>query len=105
MDLRERAPVSRQKPIGGVGPGMYFARHIMAATGQSIGLIPCALGGSTIAQWDPVGKIHGDSSLYGAMLNRVRSAGTQHIEGLVWCRENAKPSYHKLKHMTPNCWR
>jgi sialate O-acetylesterase len=82
--FREQAPISRQKPIGGVGPGMYFARHVLAVTGRPIGLIPCALGGSTIAQWDPAGKIHGDSSLYGAMLNRVRSAGTQHIKGLVW---------------------
>jgi peptidoglycan/xylan/chitin deacetylase (PgdA/CDA1 family) len=82
--FREQAPISRQKPIGGVGPGMYFARHVLAGTGRPIGLIPCALGGSTIAQWDPSGKIHGDSTLYGAMLNRVRSAGTQHIKGLVW---------------------
>ncbi len=82
--FRDQAPISRQKPIGGVGPGLYFARHVLAATGRPIGLIPCALGGSTIAQWDPAGKIHGDSSLYGAMLNRVRSAGTQHIKGLVW---------------------
>jgi peptidoglycan/xylan/chitin deacetylase (PgdA/CDA1 family) len=82
--FREQAPISRQKPIGGVGPGMYFARHVLAGTSRPIGLIPCALGGSTIAQWDPAGKIHGDSTLYGAMLNRVRSAGTQHIKGLVW---------------------
>jgi peptidoglycan/xylan/chitin deacetylase (PgdA/CDA1 family) len=80
----EQAKISRQKPVGGVGPGMYFARHVLAGTNRSIGLIPCALGGSTIAQWDPAGTIHGDSSLYGAMLNRVRSAGTQHIKGLVW---------------------
>ena len=82
--FREQAPISRQNPIGGVGPGMYFARHVLAGTGRPIGLVPCALGGSTIAQWDPAGKIHGDSSLYGAMLNRVRSAGTHHIKGLVW---------------------
>ena len=82
--FQEQAPISRQKPIGGVGPGLYFARHVLAATGRPIGLIPCALGGSTIAQWDPSGKIHGDSTLYGAMLNRVRSAGTRHIKGLVW---------------------
>ena len=82
--FRDQAPISRQKPIGGVGPGLYFARHVLAGTGKPIGLIPCALGGSTIAQWDPAGKIHGESSLYGAMLNRVRSAGTQHIKGLVW---------------------
>jgi hypothetical protein len=82
--FREQAIISRQKPIGGVGPGIYFARQVLASTGRPIGLIPCALGGSTIDQWDPAGKIHGDSSLYGAMLNRVRSAGIQNIKGLIW---------------------
>jgi peptidoglycan/xylan/chitin deacetylase (PgdA/CDA1 family) len=80
----EQAPISRQKPIGGVGSGMYFARHVLASTGRPIGLIPCALGGSKIDQWNPAGKIHGDSTLYGAMLHRVLSAGAQHIKGLIW---------------------
>jgi peptidoglycan/xylan/chitin deacetylase (PgdA/CDA1 family) len=82
--FRDQAPVSRLKPIGGVGPGMFFARHVFASTGRPIGLIPCALGGSKIDQWDPAGKIHGDSTLYGAMLHRVRSAGVEHIKGLLW---------------------
>jgi len=82
--FRDQAEKSRRNPIGGVGPGIYFARHVLAGTGRPIGLIPCALGGSTIAQWDPAGKIHGDSTLYGAMLNRARSAGTRHIKGLIW---------------------
>jgi sialate O-acetylesterase len=82
--FKEQSVISHQHPIGGIGPGMYFARHIKAVTGRPVGLIPCALGGSTIAQWDPAGKIHGDSTLYGAMLNRSRSAGAQHIRGLLW---------------------
>lgn len=75
---------SKQHPIGGVGPGIYFARHLHATTGIPVGLIPCALGGSTIDQWDPRGKARGDSSLYGAMLGRIRSGGTDRIKGLVW---------------------
>ncbi len=82
--FQEQSVISRQKPIGRTGPGIYFARHLAAATGRNIGLIPCALGGSKIDQWDPAGKSHGDSSLYGAMLHRVRSAGFEHIKGLVW---------------------
>ena len=82
--FREQSVISHRHPIGGVGPGMYFARYVLKGTGRPIGLIPCALGGSTIAQWDPAGKIHGDSTLYGAMLNRCRSAGLQHIKGMVW---------------------
>ncbi len=82
----DQSKASLKNPIGGVGPGLYFARHVLAATGRPIGLIPCALGGSTIAQWDPAGKVRGDSTLYGAMLNRARSAGTGHLKGLVWCQ-------------------
>jgi len=82
--FRENAEKSRNQPLGGVGPGIYFARHLIAATGQPVGLIPCALGGSTIDQWDPRGKVRGDSSLYGAMLNRIRSTNMDHIKGLVW---------------------
>jgi sialate O-acetylesterase len=63
---------------------MFFARHVFASTGRPIGLIPCALGGSKIDQWDPAGKKRGDSTLYGAMLHRVRSAGVGHIKGLLW---------------------
>ena len=82
--FKEQRSKSRENPIGGVGPGLYFARHLNAATGHSIGLIPCALGGSTISQWDPAGKIHGDSSLYGGMINRIQSAGPENIKGLLW---------------------
>jgi sialate O-acetylesterase len=100
--FREQAIISRRKPIGGVGPGIYFARQVLASTGRPIGLIPCALGGSTIDQWDPAGKIHGDSSLYGAMLNRVRSAGIQNIKGLIWSQGESEamlgqPETYKAK--------
>jgi len=82
--FQEQSRISHKKPIGGIGPGIYFARHILASTGRKIGLIPCALGGSQITQWDPAGKLHGDSTLYGAMLKRVRSAGSKNIKGLIW---------------------
>jgi peptidoglycan/xylan/chitin deacetylase (PgdA/CDA1 family) len=100
--FREQAKKSRRNPIGGIGPGIYFARHLLANTGRPIGLIPCALGGSTIVQWDPAGKIHGDSSLYGAMLNRIRSAGMQHVKGLVWYQGESEailgqPETYKIK--------
>ncbi len=74
---------SEKEPIGRVGPGIYFARNIIQATNLKIGLIPCALGGSTIDQWDPAKKTSGDSSLYGATINRIKSIGEK-IKGLVW---------------------
>ena len=80
MELREK---SRQEPIGGVGPGIYFARHILKHTGRPIALIPCALGGSKIDQWDPERIVEGDSSLYGAMINRISRTGSR-VRGLIW---------------------
>ncbi len=82
--FRERGEKSRYEPIGGTGPGLFFARHLQSNSGKPIGLIPCALGGSTIQQWNPEGKVHGDSSLYGAMLNRASSAGIENIKGMIW---------------------
>lgn len=82
--FREKGEESKYEPIGGTGPGLFFARHLQENTKKSVGLIPCALGGSTIKQWSPQGKVLGDSSLYGAMLNRARSAGLEHIKGMIW---------------------
>ena len=78
------AEQSKKNPVGGVGPGMYFARHIYKHTGRSIGLIPSALGGSRMDQWYPKLKSEGDNSLYGAMINRIHSVGIKNIKGFIW---------------------
>jgi sialate O-acetylesterase len=74
---------SRKEPVGGVGPGIYFARHVLQHTGRPIALIPCALGGSKIDQWDPGRITEGDSSLYGAMINKILRTGSR-VKGLIW---------------------
>ena len=79
-EMREE---SKLKPIGRVGPGMFFARNILKATDHAVALIPCALGGSTMEQWDPAKKSWGDSSLYGATINRIKSTGEK-IKGILW---------------------
>jgi len=45
-------PIHFDKPVAGVGPGLTFGR-LMAAqdTGITIGLIPCAVGGTAISFW------------------------------------------------------
>ncbi len=78
------AQISKQNPVGGVGPGLYFAKHIFENTGRSIGLIPCALGGSRMDQWYPELKSEGGNSLYGAMINRIHSVGKEKIKGFIW---------------------
>ena len=74
---------SKKEPIGGVGPGIYFARDVLKATNRAIGLIPCAIGGSTINQWNPEKGYLGDSSLYGATINKINSIGGR-IKGIIW---------------------
>lgn len=47
-------PLHFDKPAAGVGLGRSFAEAIAAATpGVTIGLIPCAVGGSPIDAWSP----------------------------------------------------
>ena len=45
-------PLHFDKPGSGVGPGLTFAREMLAENGDVvIGLIPCAAGGSSIDHW------------------------------------------------------
>ena len=80
-------PIHFDKKIAGVGPGRTFgltiAEHNPLAT---IGLIPCAVGGTSIRKWQPGGwdektKTHP----YDDMLKRLRIArksGT--LKGIIW---------------------
>jgi hypothetical protein len=94
--FQKQKELSKIKPDGGVGMGMYFARHIFEQTHRPVALIPCALGGSTISQWDPAKLSWGDSSLYGAMINSIKSVGSK-IKGLVWYQGESEAMTHKSK--------
>jgi len=71
---------SRRK---GAGLGLPFAVEMVRRTGVPVGLIPCAHGGTSMAQWDPALKDQGGESLYGSMFRRFRTAGGQ-VKGLLW---------------------
>ncbi|MBN8216084.1 MAG: sialate O-acetylesterase [Spirochaetes bacterium] len=72
----------RSKGIGG-GLGIAFGISYAKATGRPVGLIPCAHGGTSLAQWSHEKKGEGMGSLYGAMLERVRLAGGS-LRGILW---------------------
>jgi len=74
-----RYPASRERGNGSHSPFLAFARHLKAALGYPVGLIPAALGGSPLARWMPGGS--GDS--YENMLALLRDAGGQ-CRGMVW---------------------
>jgi hypothetical protein len=69
--------VSMESPTdeAGHGPGMAFALALLAANPKrQIGLIPCARGGTSLAEWSPS---QATNTLYGACLQRIAAAGTQ----------------------------
>jgi hypothetical protein len=67
----------------GVGPGLAFARTLRALRpARPVGLVPCAKGGTAIAEWMPS---HDRSTLYGSCLARVREAQNQgRLAGILW---------------------
>jgi len=47
-------PIHFDKPVAGVGPGLAFGIAMAnARPGKKIGLIPCAVGGTSISKWQP----------------------------------------------------
>ena len=82
-----RDPLHFDKPEAAVGPGFAFGQAIAAADAQAnIGLIPCAVGGSAIAEWTPGGQEKYTKAFpYDDALRRTRLAqrsGT--LKGIIW---------------------
>lgn len=80
---------SRPGPEGpiGAGLGLPFAKQRLHANGRPIGLIPVAVGGTSLWQWDPALRDDG-KSLYGNLLNQVRRAGGA-VTGVLWYQGEA----------------
>ena len=60
-------------------PWLSFAKKLKSELGYPIGLIPTAVGGSAVSQWDPGQQ----GALYAIMKRRLLDAGG-HIKGCVW---------------------
>jgi hypothetical protein len=68
----------------GTGVGLWFAREMLARNpAVPQGLIACAHGGTSMAQWDPALKAKGGGSLYGSLLRQVGLTG-QPVAGMLW---------------------
>jgi hypothetical protein len=99
-------PVHFDKPIAGVGPGRAFGIELAARTGHEVGLVPAAVGGSSITSWVPAGY---DSATrthpYDDALRRARLAQQRgHLAAILWHQgesdANARlaPDYSKRLH-------
>ncbi|MDB5268682.1 MAG: putative acetyl xylan esterase AxeA [Hymenobacter sp.] len=91
-------PIHFDKTVAGVGPGLTFGRLMAAAdTSITIGLIPCAVGGSGIDAWTP-GAYFADTKThpYDDALARARTAlqaGT--LAGIIWHQGESDSSPEK----------
>ena len=90
-------PVKRNL-LRGTGPGISFGLAMYEATGVPQGLIACAHGGTSMAQWDPAKRNLGGNSLYGAMYERVKMLGGS-IAGVLWYQGCAEASSDQLAGM------
>lgn len=75
----------------GSGLGLPFAVELYRRSGVPIGLIPCALGGTSMDQWNPEFKDRGGDSLYGAALGRINAVGGK-VRGILWYQGEADAS-------------
>lgn len=73
-------PLHFDKPAAGVGLGSEFAREVLKADPQAtIGLIPCAVGGTSLDQWKAGG------ALYNTAVARTREAMKNGaLAGILW---------------------
>ncbi len=85
-------PLHFDKPIAGVGIGRSFARRLRAARpDRSIGLIPAAVGGTSLDQWAPGGE------LFTAAVARAKAGmKSGRLRGILWHQGEADSSDDKL---------
>ena len=80
-------PMHYDKPEAGVGPGLSFALEMLKLNPeQTIGLIPCAVGGTSISKWSPNAFDNGTGFYpYDNTIDRAKIAlksGT--LKGILW---------------------
>jgi sialate O-acetylesterase len=80
--LAERAQTG-DGALGGVGPGVFFARQLAEKLDRPIAIMHCGVGGSPISQWDPSLRQRGIQSCYGDMLDRIAKAGGK-VKGVIF---------------------
>lgn len=73
-------PIHIDKPeLAGIGLGMSFADELQKKCHKTIGLIPCAVGGTSLDEWKKGGK------LYTNAVNMTNQAlGKSKLRGILW---------------------
>lgn len=86
-------PLHFDKPnVAGVGPGSEFARTLAKANPTvNIGLIPCAVGGTSLDEWKVGGKLYTDAV---ARAQAAMKQGT--LTGILWHQGEADSRPEKV---------
>lgn len=81
-----RAPYHFDKAVAAVGPVDEFVRRYLADhPGESVGVVPCAVGGSPFSSWDPPPKGPRKGANYAAALARAKIAqGSGKFIAILW---------------------
>jgi len=73
-------PLHNDKPgLAGIGPGVSFADHLQRKYDKTIGLIPCALGGTAIMEWQKGGSLYNN-----AVEQTMEAVLTSKLKGILW---------------------
>ena len=78
--------------VKGMSPGHAFALEMLKRARAPQGLIACAHGGTSMAQWSPSLRQQGGASLYGAMMRRYEKLG-QKVAGVLWYQGESDANY------------
>ncbi|KNA20438.1 hypothetical protein SOVF_052460 [Spinacia oleracea] len=81
------------RKVCGIGPGMPFANVIRERVDGSIGLIPCAVGGTAIKEWAR------GAHLYESMVKRAKAGvenGGGEIKALLWYQGESDATAHDV---------
>jgi poly(3-hydroxybutyrate) depolymerase len=89
---REPLHEARRRPDGvevGAGLGLSFGKAVAGRDRIAVGLIPCAVGGTSLEQWSPNDeRTQFRRSLYGNCIARAHLAGGR-FRGLLWYQGEA----------------
>lgn len=94
-----RIAALRRAAVVGAGPALAFAAELARRTSVPQGLIPCAHGGTSLAQWNPALKKQGGRSLYGS-LHRAWLTTSQPVAGLLWYQGESDADPENREHYT-----
>lgn len=94
-------PLHFDKPkVAGVGPGLAFAQKMLTFEKRKnviIGLIPCAVGGTSIDMWQPAKDAYeGQYYLYHDAVKRLHVAMNEGIiKGIIWHQGESDSNHEK----------